>query len=117
MTWINDMKTDALALAAPGFELHNGDRIEIEMHASPGGHLSSVTFEPGYVRIMVEVWRPTSTDIGEPGWDGPLRFREGTTGRTWFYAFQRCYLDDEAPEFFAALMERGTGRERTRWTN
>jgi hypothetical protein len=107
MNWLDDMKADALALASPGFALEPGDRIEVSMDASPGGHLSSVTFEPGYLRIAVAVWRPTDTGIGDPGWDGPLRFREIVTGRTYYHAFYRAYVDEEAPQFFLALMQQG----------
>ena len=104
------MKADALAIASPGFALEQGDRIELEMHSSAGERLSSVTFEPGYLRIAVAVWRLTDTGIGDPGWDGPLRFREGETGQTYYHAFYRAYLDEDAPEFFSALMQRGSGQ-------
>ena len=106
MSWLDDMKADALAIAAPGFALEPGDRIEVSMDASPGGHLSSVTFEPGYLRIGVAVWRPTDTGISDPGWDGPLRFREGATGQVYYHAFYRAYVDQDAPGFFRELMQR-----------
>ena len=111
MTWLDDMEADALAIAAPGFKLEPGDRIELDMQSSAGGHLSSVTFEPGYLRIAVAVRRLTDTGIGDPGWDGPLRFRDGATGQTYYRAFYRAYLDQEAPEFFKALMQRGSGQD------
>lgn len=110
MNWLDEMNTDALAIAAPDFELKPGDEIHIDMATNPGGWLSSVTFEPGYLRIVVAVWRPTKRGLTDCGPDGELIFGHTSTGKLYYHALHRCYLDTEAPEFFKALMQKGSER-------
>jgi hypothetical protein len=99
------MKADALKLAAPDFVLLDGDEIHIKVRSGEDEELSSVTFEPGFFAIDVEVWRPTDLTLGSPG---VLVFRQVDTGQHYIKAMFRCYLGNEAQEFLVALMRLGS---------
>lgn len=108
MTWADDMKASALALAHPGFRLQDGDEIQLDVRACGDAELSSVTFEPGFCAIDVDVWRPTDRKLGDGSPGDGLVFRWNETGQHYIYAAQRCYLNEEAQEFFTELMRMGS---------
>jgi hypothetical protein len=102
------MKADALALAAPGFELQGGDEIHIDVRSCEGVALSSVTFEDPFFAIDVEVWRPVDRDLAERGPGGEMVFRWVASGQCYILAVARCYLGDGARTFMLDLMKRGS---------
>ena len=106
MTWLDDMKADALQLSAPDFELLDGDEVHVDVRSCEGVALSSVTFEEAFFAIDVEVWRPTSLPLTDPG--GPLVFEVTDTGRRYITPMYRCYLGNEAQEFLVSLMHLGS---------
>lgn len=110
MSWLEEMKTDALQLAAPGFQLEEHDEIHILVCSSEDTWLSSVTFEPGFFRIAVEVWRPVNLTLQDHGPNGEMVFGWMATGQTYIHVMQECYLDEEAHRFFCALMAAGSAR-------
>lgn len=100
MSWLDEMKTDALAIADPDFELEPGDEIHVEVRHAEDYTWSSVTFEPGYFAIDVAVWRPTAGR-----YPGHVVFKR-PDGQHYYHALYKCYLDDEAQQFFVDLMNR-----------
>jgi len=107
MSWLDDMKADALCLAAPGFVLGEGDEIHVKVRSSEGDRLSSVTFEPAFFAIDVAVWRPTGRELGE-SLPGQIIFRWMATGQKYYHAMYRCYLGNEARDFLVELMNLGS---------
>lgn len=103
------MKADALALAHPSFELQPGDEIHLDITHRESEEWSSVTFERGFFAIDVNVWRPTARQLGQ-SLPGQLIFQWTPTGQHYFHAAERRYLNDEAQEFLAELMKRGSAR-------
>lgn len=110
--WLEDMKRDALAIAALDFKLQERDHVVIDCRSCDGEWLSSVTFENPFFAIDVEVWRPTDLELTERGPNGELIFKRLATGENCICAFSRCYLGDDAREFFLTLMILGG---ETRW--
>ena len=108
MTWIDDMKADALALAHPGFKLQDGDEIHVDVISRADGRLSSVTFEPGFATVDVDVWRPVDLDLTDRGPNGELVFRWLPTGQCYVKVTERRYINEEIQPFFVALMNRGS---------
>ena len=108
MGWLDDMKADAIHLAAPDFALLDGDEIHVEVHSSEGAELSSVTFEPAFFAIFVGVWRPVDLDLTERGPGGEIVFRRTDTGQAYIKPASRCYQGTEAGEFLTELMKLGS---------
>ncbi len=110
MSWLDDMNADALAIAAPGFELQPGDEIHLKLDYEEDYAYSSVTLETGYFRITVEVWRPTDLDLTDRSPNGEIIFRRIDTGKCYYDVVHECYLSYEAREFFTELMVKGSKR-------
>jgi hypothetical protein len=102
------MKADALAIAAPDFELLPGDEIHIDVRSCDGVALSSVTFEDPFFAIDVAVWRPVGLEPADRGPGGVTVFRWLASGQCYITAAYRCYLGDQAREFMLDLMKRGS---------
>lgn len=110
MSWLEDIKADALQLAAPDFWLEPGDEIHVNVRANDGYAYSSYTFEPATFGVHVEVWRPTDHVLTERGPEGQMIFRQTDTGQHYYDVVNRYYAGEEAADFFTALMEMGSER-------
>jgi hypothetical protein len=86
MSWMDDMRADAAALAFPAYAFLPDDEIELEVDFSPGYHYSSITWADPSFEISVQVKRR--------GKQIKAKFMHG----------------EEAGEFMTALMKKGSER-------
>jgi len=110
MSWLDDMKADALLIVAPEFELQPGDEIHLKVDYEEDYAYSSVTLEPGYFRITIDVRRPTDQDLTNRGPNGETVFRRIDTGQCYYKVINKCFLGYEAQDFFTELMAKGSVR-------
>ena len=94
MSWVREMEQDAVAIAFPDWSWSEDDVVTIDNQWEEAGGYSEYTQWSADYEIVVAVWRDGDD------WSGyhPDARRV------------RSYSKDEAVEFWAALMKRGSER-------